>query len=390
MTPVPDRLLFFSQRFPPSVGGTPTVLKNLVSQLSTDQAAVVSMEEPDHRGTWRPEMPQARLKRPNKIIRKVDKRFFSLIPRFAFAGSRLVPRGDTKAVIGVFPYPAFALAAWFLARWRRAPFCLYMMDMWEDNAPAKGLERWFAKRYEPRIFATAHRIFCISESLSGHLRRKYPAQAGKIITLPHPMGLETDCLPEKKTSGRWKRPGEFLIVYTGQVYGCTADPIQTLVKGLDALADLNPRLIISTPDSEEALHRFGLLPHPRVSRVFLDSQDDVFDLQCEADLLFNPVSFTYPGRLQVETIFPTKTFEYLKTGKPMLVCGPEHAGFVQFARKKGIGTVLSSDDPEQLLHTIRRIAAGMDMSAQQTAGLKLLKDYSPQAILDILFREVSH
>ena len=350
-----SRILIVAQRFPPSIGGTPTVMRNLCAALPADRIAVISMDDLSGEGKADMPFPQTRMKRPNKVIRKFDPTFYTQIPTVMRAAAKLCPKEETEAIVGVFQNVCFLLAAWRLAKKWKKPFFPYYMDTWGETR-SRWLDRKLAAFFEPRVFRDAEKILMLSDPLMGYYQQKYPDLAERMACIPHCLPPDWREIRNRPIQKKWKREGELLIVYTGQIYGPTADPIANLVRALPLLEDLNPRVIISSPDSADQLTKFGIPENDRVKLIHLDSQDEVFDLQKQADILFNPVSFKNPKHPQIQTLFPTKTIEYLVAGKPMLVHGPLEAAFVDYTKENSFALVAEHNSAQSLANQITQMA----------------------------------
>jgi hypothetical protein len=74
------------------------------------------------------------------------------------------------------------------------------------------------------------------------------------------------------------------------------------------------------------------------------------------DILFLPFSFLESSRHAVETAFPSKTADYVASGKPILVFGPKYSSLVRYAREVGFAEVVDEFNPAALAHGIQRIA----------------------------------
>lgn len=351
-------LLFFAQVFPPTVGGTPTMLRQLVGSLPAGSVAVISQADASRPGEAPQGFPHLRLARPNRLVRKFDPGFLSLIPWVAWRASRLAERRRLRAVVAVFPGTCFLVAGWLLARLWRLPLYVYFNDTWGENRPP-GLERWLASRLESRLVRDAEKVFCVSDLLTEFLAAKHPG--ARIVTLLHAVTVEPP--PAEPPPPRWHRPGEALIVYTGQVYSFTLDPLLRLQEALRALPDLKLRFLISTPDPPHRLERQGLRPDARTQIVFVETTAELHQLQREADILFNSVAFADVAPAQLATLFPSKTIEYLAAGRPMLIHSPPRAGFTAYARRHDLGEVVDQPDPQLLAAAIRRLLAEPDRPA---------------------------
>ena len=348
-----QKLLVLSQRFPPGIGGTPTVMGNLCAALPEELIEVISLAERNEvvANASTSDRPQ-RLPHPNKWRRKFDPAFLSLIPRIVKA-ARSSTSEPPLGVLAVYPGTSFMLAAYFYSQKHKLPLYPYFMDTWEEGRGRKW-ERAISAHFEPKVFSAAKFVFVLTPALEAFFKNKYPQHADKIRVLPHSI-LNPEVIPSPDP--KWQHDG-LHVVYTGQVYGPTADPINLLLESFKQLRSLNPLLTISSPDSELSLRSYGLFEHPDLRLVRLKTSEEVARLQASADILFNPVSFSNAHKLQVQTLFPTKTIEYLRTRRPMLVCGPKSTAFVQYAKKKNFAHISDEPSVEQLSRLCKDIYQG--------------------------------
>jgi glycosyltransferase involved in cell wall biosynthesis len=349
------KLLLFAQRFPPSIGGSPSAVRFLFDSFPKDRLAVVSLGEPGYEQPIDFGCPQLRFP-PNtsKLYRKIDKSLITRAPWFSRKAGDLLPISDIGALFVNFPGGAFLLAGWRFARRHRLPLIVYVHDIFKGHKRAP-LERFAGRLLEHRVFRDAHKIYCVSEALTDFYAARYPD-----ITfehLPHCLNPEysEEALSHRKICNEWKQPDEKLIVYTGQIYAMTADPILNLIDAVKLVGDTRLKVVVSSPDPPHRLERFGLVEEPGVSIVNLPSREELIDLQAQADILFNSVSFQDVDSIQARTLFPLKTTEYLQLGKPMIVHGPPETAFVQYARKQGFAEVVDRRDPHLLAGAIEKL-----------------------------------
>ncbi len=384
---MPKKLLVFAQRFPPSIGGTPSGLRNLFSGFPNKNFAVISLGEPGVREKCNSSYPQFRLRWPCKFIRKFDSTFLSLVPWVVLRSLRLTKRKETYAVFANFPGVSFLLAGWLVSKLRGVDLYIYFHDVFEENCRLC-LQRWVARRFEKRICRDAKKIFCISIALRDFFTKKY--RGASVIWLPQCIELNKHVVGNRKITyyQRWKKEDETLIVFTGQIYESSVDPIHNLIATFNKITALNPRLIISTPDPAYRLAKCGISKSNRVEIVFLKTEEEVQLLQKEADILFNPVSFKFSDKVQIQTLFPLKTTEYLRAGRPMLVHGPPTALFVKYVQEKGFATVVDKPDTDLLAAAIREIMGTPNPPAQKEACRRELARRDSRIIPKKLLTEI--
>jgi glycosyltransferase involved in cell wall biosynthesis len=166
-------------------------------------------------------------------------------------------------------------------------------------------------------------------------------------------------------------------------------------QGVDA------KLHFYTVLKEEKRREWGW-DHPKIIFHGWVGQSELPDVLRTADILFLPFSFAPEERHTVKTAFPSKTADYLASGTPILVFGPEYSTLVDYARREGFGEIVMEPDGELLVRAIQRIArdAGHremlsqraltvfsrhhDIAQQRAAFVRLLnsmvRETSPQAV----------
>jgi len=74
-----------------------------------------------------------------------------------------------------------------------------------------------------------------------------------------------------------------------------------------------------------------------------------------ADILFLPFPFEEKSKYVTLSSFPTKTSDYLISGKPILICAPEYSSIVRYARNYSFAEIVNELDEEKLAQAIYRI-----------------------------------
>jgi glycosyltransferase involved in cell wall biosynthesis len=74
-----------------------------------------------------------------------------------------------------------------------------------------------------------------------------------------------------------------------------------------------------------------------------------------ADILFLPASFAKDEIAIVIAGFPTKTADYMASGRPILVFGPEYSSLVRYAREYGFAEIVTESTDDALANGIRDI-----------------------------------
>lgn len=278
------------------------------------------------------------------VLRIID--FLSFMIAALVAGI-FQPRPDIIAVTS--PQFFAAVAACALARVRRVPFVMEVSDLWPDSVAAvgamkNGLALRMVEKLELFIYSQAERIVPLTHSFKRNLvsRGVPPAKIDVVINgvdlgryMPRPRNLR---LAEK-----WGiAADEFVIGYLG-----THGMAHALGNVLDAAERCGPGLrwlLVGSGAERERLaaeaERRGLHNVTMMPAQPKECMPDVWSL-CDAALvhLRNAPLF--------ETVIPSKIFEAMGMGLPILFACPPGEGS-QIVEEAGAGVCVSPEDPEAL------------------------------------------
>lgn len=195
----------------------------------------------------------------------------------------------------------------------RIPWVADLRDPWRSRgwrgrlraAIETGMARWVLPR--------ADRVTVVSEGLRSLAASEYGIPTGRITIIPH--GFDAETLEPAETPSAERPPGArpFFVVHTGKMYP-SQNP-QVLLKALAGLADEESIRVRFVGDwSPDALREID--PHrdePWLELVPSRPHAAALEEQRRADLLV-----LFAGRTPDWVPVPSKTYEYLATGRPVL------------------------------------------------------------------------
>ena len=76
----------------------------------------------------------------------------------------------------------------------------------------------------------------------------------------------------------------------------------------------------------------------------------------DADVLLLPLSFKNNLPEEIQTVFSTKTLDYLVSGTPILVFDPPYSYHTASAKERGWGYVVENEDPQFLASRLQELA----------------------------------
>jgi len=280
-----------------------------------------------------------------------------------FAGMRL-ERPDV--IVGSIQPLFTGLAAMTVARRRRVPFLLEVVDLWPDALEAKGaVTGWKARalhRLANRLYRHAVRIVSLTPGMKLELLKKgIPSE--KIDVFPNGFEPESCQLPadtRERVRAEFGWNHDFVAVYTGTHVEVTA--VETVVRAANALRD-RPGIRFDLfgsgqrkPAAMKLAEDLGLsnihfhdpVPKSRIPEILAASDAAVMTL------------FKSP---LIDIYFETKLVDYMSAGKGILAAMDGMQG--EFIRRFGAGRVVGSFDHEGLARLV-------DMAARTPEELAAL------------------
>jgi glycosyltransferase involved in cell wall biosynthesis len=130
---------------------------------------------------------------------------------------------------------------------------------------------------------------------------------------------------------------------------------EILITGkLQAYGIQSAELHLYTQLNPERIHDWGWDHHCITMHPWVSQQELQGVLQ-KADILFLPYSFSESSRFAVESAFPSKIADYLASGRPILIFGPQYSSLVRYAKEQGFAEVVDNCDEDALARGIQRI-----------------------------------
>ena len=279
----------------------------------------------------------------------------------AVAATKTVRQRHVAAILTVLHgqfYFAAGLAAWLTG----IPFILIVHDDYATSMNVVG------RALTSVIVRRAAHVYCVSQEMQDTIRSQF--------------GVESE-LQRPATEGPqyWSTPQRndcLTILYAGSITSAVEDSIRSLadliISGkLREFGIKGAKLHLYTVVKEEQKRAWGW-DHPDVVIHPWVAQDELPDVLRKADILFLPFSFSPAARHTVETAFPSKTADYLASGRPILVLGPSHSSLVAYASREGFAEMVTELSPDSLARSIQRIA--LSESHAQALGSRALQVFS--------------
>src|SRR5215208_3668898 len=343
-----DQILIVASWAPPTIGGTPTVLRNLMAAVERLGGPQFTILREDVRPIDPSEssLPTTLTLRRPRWLRRIRGGHYVLAPAvFTLVLRRLLRQPRLKPVLNL-PDESFALAAALACRFARRRYALYMHNTYAEQA-IHPLDKVLARIAEPWLICGARPLLVVSEALRGHYREKYGIES---VFVPHAASIQGDLSSD--IEALFGVPPQSYVAYTGDVYGMNLDSLQRLQRVLRR--DFRGRLVlvIAGPKTEGELRRLGLEPDTVVTGA---DRKTILALQRYAAAVFAPLAFDSPFPDDVRTAIPSKLVEYFACGSPILVHAPRGTAMAERARSEGWAIVVDEPFEDALAAAVSRV-----------------------------------
>ena len=339
-------VLVVTAYYPPTPGGSSIIMRNLLSRFHPTSYSVV---------TGRRSVRQAievahdvQVYRIMSSVHRLSHRFDSLWLdwQLTSAVSRLVDlieRVKPDVMVGVYPSFHFLKIAREAARMTRVPWVAYLHD---TIAESLSNTRWAAKAAElqEQVFAEAAAILVMSQGMADLYKKKYSLSCQPLEhTYPEPIPTR---LPQA--------PAPRQAFWGGDIYNINA---QSVGRVSEALRRTHCPFLIATKMTLKDLNNRGLRGGHIKTRFYPKRMAYLRALRQQGLLV---LALDWPDESpthqdELATIFPTKTPEYLVTGRPILVHCPASYFLARFFREHHCGLVVTERSVEALEEAVRQL-----------------------------------
>lgn len=328
-----------SAYYPPQISGSGVLMRNLLSRFDPASYTVA---------TSRSRQEGLEADRESEVQYLMTSIHFSYWLNYrwkdfqiARARTRLVDlieRKRARVLVAVYPDYYFLRAAREAAQITGVPWIAYFHDTLVEHQSRNYLAKR-ARTLQQQVFDEAARILVMSQGMAELFRSKYGVACTPVEhTYPEPIPRTLPEPNDLQRQGFWG----------GAVYSINQHAVQRVA---EALHEIDAPLVIATNQNRAHLERAGVTS-PNVAFTFYPERGPYLDALSRQGLLV--LALDHPDESttheeELGTIFPTKTPEYLASGRPILVHSPEDYFLTRFFREHGCGLVVSERSKQALV-----------------------------------------
>ncbi len=279
-------------------------------------------------------------------------------------------RRRVDAVLTVM-YGRFYFAGALAARLTRTPYIVFVHD--DFISTTNHVSPFSAKVLFPltrRVLRRADRVYSVSVEMQKFLYGEFGIDSELQLPATSRSALRKQC-----SMGTENGP---VVVFAGAVTYAVQDSLNLIANlitsgGAETYGLANLKLRLYSPLSIEQAKQLRW-DHENIEIEGWVPQAELLDSLSTADILLLPYSFADSSRHAVETAFPSKTADYLASGRPILVFGPKYSTLVNYARQEGFAEIVDEFTTAALAKGIQNIA--LSQSRQQALARCSLETFA--------------
>ena len=348
------KILYLSWSVPPDTSGSAIIALNLAKQFTRDEM-IVAGEKPCGKPPvrWDPRWPELAYVQYAWPVTGRGKRWWRMLqfPLMICKCLWLMRRHGVDRIVVVFPRGQFLFAGYLLARMTGCRLYAYLHNFYFNRT---GVAYRFTAWVHRCVFRRAKHIFVMSEGMSEVLQRQLPEL--EATPLVHSFN---EAIPEYEEPSQIGSP--MRLIFCGNLVSCH-DAAGRFAEAIARLRDAS--LSILSGDDPATLRQFGVLrPGTTFETV---SRDEIPKRLKQADVVLLPHIFQYPAKAgdEYRTIFPTKTIEYLISGRPILAHSPADSFLTKFLVENDCALVVDRPDVDALCEAIERLRTDTDLRSR--------------------------
>lgn len=320
-----------------------------------------------------------------RYLRMLD--FVSFLPVAVWAAVR---EGRPDVVGATSPQVFAALAGWLASAWHGRPFLLELSDLWPASIAAVGaLKQGFVLRalgwLEMFLYGRATRIAAQTEAFRRDLvERGVPAAKVSVVLNGVDLAMYGPRERDGELAREWGLPGGELVVgYIGTLG--MAHGLAGVLEAAEMLRGERVRFLLVGPGAEREMLMAEAARRGLGNVTFVASQAK--GMMPRVWSLVDVALVHLKDTPVFRTVIPSKIFEAMASGKPVLLAAPEGEAS-ELVLREGVGVHIAAGDAAGLAGLVRRLAgdeAGREAMASRAlrAAPRYSRERQAQVFMDL-------
>ena len=376
------RILFVTTHYPPNNTGAAVVMKNLIDGLNKDIVGGIATQANSLKDTHEFNNGINIYKIFNNL-HLFPKRTWDFATKLLFKIElkklcKIIERENISDIVGVYPDLIFLEIARQASSRTNTKFYPYLHDTIVEGLSHKRLKK-MAKRVQSKVFENNSIIFVMSKGMQDLYQQKYGL---KTVPLLHSFSKNESHKTTKTTHISNS------IFWGGSIYSINKNAVKRIHK---ACIRSDMTLSLSAANKMEHISALGF-PKDNIEILpFLSRSDYCTMLEGQSALL---LAIDWPDESPVHvdelsTIFPTKTIEYLISGRPIIVHCPETYFLANFFREFDCGLLIHERNSENILNKLLDFLDNKELISQKVNNaIKASKQFHITNVVKVFNREI--
>lgn len=318
-----NKLLILSRNVPPRFSGTSVVVENLLKGFKDENIVVVGEKFICGNCNY-PKIKYNNLHyitvlfNTNTILTKLLRRL-QILSGFVLLFFIVLKHRPNKVLV-IYPSAEYLFLGLLLSKIYKVDYYSYFHNTYKENTV--GTAKFFASWLQERVFKYSEIVFFISDGLKNYYNDNYLKHTSKFETLTHSFVEGISSKIDVNIYGKTK------VAFSGSINASCEDAFHRLLKALSTFNNVEFNFF---GNHEEAFFlSLGLKKDSFIIYSNLDRSQFITELKkCDVMLLPHGFGGNLSG-IEYKTIFPTKTIEYLFSGKPIFYHGPPDSYLTNF------------------------------------------------------------
>ena len=387
------------------VSGTPMVVRDLLDYFPSSDAEVMvelNVDTKQHRQVVDVKHKVSKFSLHAKLWPfKRGSRVRNLLARISTPALTLqmvmrIRRLKPDCIFAIYFQPHWIFAAWMASRVTGVPLVYHVHDAFLESFEHRKNSRFL--RWLERKTLTGARVLALDDNMAQHYEQRYAIQCTMLRHIvrhaPYPAAAAaatpSPSFEAAKTPTVWsgapRRAKELTIGFSGAVYDSNSRQLAELCRLVGE--DPSLRLRIRTGYTVSQLEALGICG-PRVEIGFAPSYEQMLLDLTQCDLLYLPLHFEkgpMAAEGAMEFSLPTKIFDFLLSGVPILAHCPPHFSLSRFFRKYPCAHILNEPGPEAVRRWLAAWRGGEIPPLSDTVRLSTLQMYTPKENKRVLWK----
>lgn len=342
-------IYFITEAFPPVLSGSSIVNYNLLSYFTHESYVVF--------------MPKTKFKR--KMTAKSEAKVKYIAFSFEHISSKLhrwllpiqlnfskylilfLSKFDNpQAIVVTYPSLFYLEIGIYVAQKLNLPLIPYLHDTIVEALAGSSLEKK-SNEIQKKLWKSSSKIFVMSRGMKDLYKRKYNIECDTLIHSNVEYIMDKENLKTINTM----TPKCF---WAGDIYNINNRALVRIVKVLN---EIGGRVEFTSPKTKVELINMGIELNLN-SINFYENRTEYLSALGQSDILILALNWQEESSIhhdELETIFPTKTPEYLASGKLIIVHAPESYFISRFFYENRCGIVITNPEPHKIKEKLTKI-----------------------------------